>query len=103
MFRSLGVTLVEMLTGTHPWPNLILNEHFVYKLINLKENEMPEFLLKNGITEDLKSFLKLTFTVDYVKRPSSKMLLKHAFLLNDNECTKVQEKIKRNLKNIFND
>ena len=74
------MTLVEMLTGTHPWPNVNVNGHFVYKLMNLKDNEIPEYVLDKEAAEDIKEFLKLTFIIDYTKRPTSKMLLRHPFV-----------------------
>ena len=74
------MTIVEMLTGTHPWPYLTENLQFFFKLINLKENEMPEFELKENVSDDLKNFLRLTFVIDYTKRPSTLELLAHDFL-----------------------
>ena len=82
-FRSLGATMVEMLTGTHPWPEIKENFPIFYKLINLKEDEMPSFQLDENVSDDLKEVLKLTFTVNYDKRPSSEQLLQHAFFKSE--------------------
>jgi len=80
---SLGVTCVEMLTGTHPWPETTDSFAFFFKLIKLKENEMPTFHLNDmdsATSENLKDFLRQAFTIDYTKRPSAQQLLKHDFL-----------------------
>ena len=74
------MTMVEMLTGTHPWPQLEQDMQFFFKLINLKENEMPLFDLETNATENLKEFLCLTFKINYVERPSASALLKHEFI-----------------------
>ena len=77
---SLGVTMVEMLTGTHPWPDISDNMPYFFKLINLKVGELPCFELSENATEDLKDFLRLTFILDYNERPAVDCLLKHIFL-----------------------
>ena len=80
---SLGVTCVEMLTGTHPWPETTDSFAFFFKLIKLTENEMPKFHLddmESATSESLRDFLRQTFTIDYTKRPSAQQLLKHDFL-----------------------
>jgi len=75
--------MVEMLTGTHPWPHLEQDMQFFFKLINLKENEMPSFELEKNASETLKDFLRLTFIVNYLKRPSTQELLKHEFIKSE--------------------
>jgi len=74
------VTMVEMLTGTHPWPNLTENLQFFFKLIHLKENEMPEFVLDETACDSLKDFLRLTFILNYKNRPTADELLGHVYL-----------------------
>ncbi len=75
--------MIEMLTGTHPWPNLNQNLQFFYKLINLKDGDMPEFYLEENVSGKLKDFLKLTFIIDYSKRPSSDELIEHDFIKSE--------------------
>jgi len=72
--------MIEMLTGTHPWPRLNENLQFFFKLIQLKENQMPEFELDEKATDILKDFLRLTFIIDYKNRPSAEQLLEHEYL-----------------------
>ena len=72
--------MVEMLTGTHPWPNLTENLQFFFKLIHLKENEMPEFVLDETACDSLKDFLRLTFIISYKNRPTADELLEHVYL-----------------------
>ena len=78
---SLGVTMVEMLTGTHPWPDIIDNMPYIFKLIHLKDDELPVFELAENASGDLKDFLELTFKVHYAHRPTADILLKHSFLV----------------------
>ena len=71
--------MVEMLTGNHVWPQLDLNEQFIFRLMNLKENETPEYELDENASDELKKLLKLLFTYKYDDRPTAKSLLEHAF------------------------
>ena len=71
--------MVEMLTGSHPWPNVKDNLPYIFKLSQLKVNEIPEFKLEENVCDDLREVLRLTFTLNYEKRPSSKQLLGHLF------------------------
>ena len=71
--------MVEMLTGSHPWPNVKENLPYIFKLSQLKFNEIPEFKLEENVSDDLREVLRLTFTLNYEKRPSSKQLLGHVF------------------------
>ena len=76
-----------MCTGTHPWPYCKENLQFFYKLIHLKENEMPEFELDENASDRLKDFLKCTFIINYAKRPSSSDLLEHDFIKLERSLT----------------
>ena len=69
-----------MFSGTHPWPDL--NEEFqiFFKVINLKENEIPEFNLSDEASKSLKSFLSQTFITNYLDRPTAQQLLQHEFV-----------------------
>ena len=72
--------MIEMLTGTHPWPDINDNLAIIYKLIHLKHTDMPEFSLEENASDNLRDFLKLTFKVEYAERPWSEQLLAHDFL-----------------------
>ena len=68
-----------MFSGTHPWPNLDEEIQIFFKLINLKENEMPEFNFCDEASNSLKSFLNQTFITNYLDRPTAIQLLQHEF------------------------
>jgi mitogen-activated protein kinase kinase kinase len=79
--RALGVTMIEMLTGSHPWPEQTDPFQILFKIMNLKENEMPLFDLSENTSEKLNDFLRLVFKVNYVDRPTADQLLNHEFIL----------------------
>ena len=72
--------MVEMLTGTHPWPHIIDNFAFIYELSHLKDGQTPEFKLDTNVSDDLKEFLRLAFTVNYEMRPTTEQLLLNSFV-----------------------
>ena len=72
--------MIEMLTGKHPWPEVEDNLPFVYKLIHLKDDDLPEFKLDENASSELKDFLRQTFIINYNLRPTSNDLLKHDFI-----------------------
>ena len=73
--------MIEMLTGTHPWPEQTDPFQILFKIINLKENEMPTFELSENTSDKLYNFLKIVFKVNYVERPTADHLLNHEFIL----------------------
>ena len=74
------MTMIEMLTGTHPWPEQSDPFQILFKIINLKENEIPTYDLGENKSEKLKDFLKIVFKVNYVERPTADQLLDHEFI-----------------------
>ena len=72
--------MIEMLTGTHPWPEQTDPLQILFKIINLKENEMPTFELSENTSDKLYNFLKIVFKVNYVERPTADQLQKHDFI-----------------------
>jgi mitogen-activated protein kinase kinase kinase len=73
--------MIEMLTGSHPWPEQTDPFQILFKIMNLKENEMPLFDLSENTSEKLNDFLRLVFKVNYVDRPTADQLLNHEFIL----------------------
>ena len=71
--------MVEMLTGTHPWPYLSDYLYYALKLSHIKDDEIPHYKLDKNVSDELKHVLQLAFTVNYDKRPTSTQLLKHEF------------------------
>ena len=72
---SLGCLVVEMFTGTHPFPNCSqLQAIFQIGNSSAKPNT-PE-----NASEEGKAFLKQTFEIDHEKRPSADELLLSEFL-----------------------
>jgi hypothetical protein len=45
--------MIEMLTGTHPWPEQSDPFQILFKIINLKENEIPTYDLGENKSEKL--------------------------------------------------
>jgi serine/threonine protein kinase len=78
---SLGCTIIELITGKPPYFDL---PHFtaMIKIVNEASPPLPE-----GISDDMKDFLKLCFEKDPSKRIDAKNLLKHKLLnqLDKNE------------------
>ena len=72
---SLGCLIVEMFTGTHPFPNFSqLQAIFQIGTSSAKPNT-PE-----NASEEGKTFLRQTFEIDHEKRPSADELLLSPFL-----------------------
>ena len=73
--------MIEMLTGSHPWPKLTDAFQILFKIMSLKDSEMPTYDLGENTSEKLNDFLRLVFKVNYAERPSAKQLQKHDFIL----------------------
>ncbi|ORX61370.1 Pkinase-domain-containing protein [Hesseltinella vesiculosa] len=71
---SLGCTVIEMLTGKHPWLDL----NIVAALYNLGQFEAPP--LPEDISDLAKSFLKECFQINPEERPTAAELLVHPFV-----------------------
>ncbi|KAF9170150.1 ATP binding [Mortierella sp. AD011] len=71
---SLGCLIVEMFTGTHPFPQFSQMQ----ALFQIGSNCTPD--IPEDISDDAKDFLKRTFEVDYHIRPSARILLGHLFI-----------------------
>ena len=74
------MTMIEMLTGSHPWPNQTDPFQILFKIMNLKENEMPTYDLGENTSETLNNFLRIVFKFNYVERPTADQLQKHDFI-----------------------
>ncbi|KAK3826110.1 MAG: kinase-like domain-containing protein [Benniella sp.] len=71
---SLGCLVVEMFTGTHPFPQFSQMQ----ALFQIGSNCSPD--IPEDISDDAADFLRRTFEVDYHVRPSAKILLGHLFI-----------------------
>ncbi|ORZ28770.1 kinase-like domain-containing protein [Lobosporangium transversale] len=71
---SLGCLVVEMFTGTHPFPQFSQMQ----ALFQIGSNCTPD--IPEDISDDAKDFLSRTFEVDYHVRPSAQILLGHLFI-----------------------
>ncbi|KAK9370939.1 kinase-like domain-containing protein [Lipomyces kononenkoae] len=71
---SLGCLIVEMFTGTHPFPEFSQMQA-LFKIGTLCAPEIPK-----ESTNDANEFLSRTFEFDYEKRPTAQELLIHPFL-----------------------
>lgn len=75
---SLGCLVVEMMSGTHPFPNL----NQMQALFRIGSgNSRPS--LPEEISDMAKDFLDRTFEMDHEKRPTSETLLQHPFITED--------------------
>lgn len=73
---SLGCLVVEMFSGSHPFPNCSqLQAIFAIG----SQQAKPSF--PDGIGAEATKFLEATFEIDFEKRPSAEELLKSAFLM----------------------
>ncbi|KAF9582175.1 ATP binding [Lunasporangiospora selenospora] len=71
---SLGCLVVEMFTGTHPFPQFSQMQ----ALFQIGSDCTPD--IPEEISDEAKDFLKRTFEVDYHIRPSARILLGHLFI-----------------------
>ncbi|KAK9459023.1 kinase-like domain-containing protein [Lipomyces oligophaga] len=71
---SVGCLVVEMFTGTHPFPEFSQMQA-LFKIGTLCSPEIP-----NVATSDAQDFLSKTFELDHEKRPTAAELLGHSFL-----------------------
>jgi len=73
---SLGCLIVEMFTGSHPFPN-----HSQFQAIFAIGASSAKPDIPSQASEEGKKFLAMTFETDYQKRPSAEQLLKEKFLV----------------------
>ncbi|KAG7700613.1 hypothetical protein KL911_000193 [Ogataea haglerorum] len=71
---SLGCLIVEMLTGKHPYPGFSQMQA-LFRIGTLTLPDIPD-----GVTDDCRDFLTMTFETDYKKRCNAARLLKHPFI-----------------------
>jgi mitogen-activated protein kinase kinase kinase len=72
---SLGCLVVEMMTGTHPFPDCTQLQA-IFKIGGAKASPtIPE-----NASDEAKQFLAQTFEMDYNKRPSADDLMLSPFL-----------------------
>ncbi|KAJ2847416.1 ATP binding, partial [Coemansia erecta] len=71
---SLGCLVIEMMTGTHPFPDL----DQLQALYSIGQRGRPK--TPDGISPDGNAFLELTLQVDVDMRPTASDLMAHAFV-----------------------
>ena len=73
---SVGCTVVEMLSGRRPWPDLKDPWSSIFRIAESKEGPpLPE-----GISNLARDFLRLCFQRDIKQRPRASQLLNHKFV-----------------------
>lgn len=72
---SLGCLVVEMMTGTHPFPDCTQLQA-IFKIGGAKAAPT----IPDHASEEAQSFLAQTFELDHTKRPSADELMLHSFL-----------------------
>jgi mitogen-activated protein kinase kinase kinase len=73
---SLGCLVVEMFSGSHPFPNCSQLQAIFAIGSNQAKPTVPE-----GCSEEAKGFLERTFEIDHERRPSADELLTSGFLV----------------------
>ena len=71
---SVGCVVIEMLTGSHPWPELNPTQ----AMFRIGNGNAPEF--PRGISKECFEFLNECFVLDYTQRPTCEDLLGHKWL-----------------------
>ncbi|CEP11976.1 hypothetical protein [Parasitella parasitica] len=74
---SLGCTVIEMLTGSHPWLDL----NMLAALYSLGKYQAPP--IPDDVPEDARDFLTKCFTINPEDRPTAEQLLNHSFVQPD--------------------
>ncbi|KAI8344954.1 hypothetical protein BD560DRAFT_411770 [Blakeslea trispora] len=74
---SLGCTVIEMLTGNHPWLDL----NMLAALYSLGKYQAPP--IPEDLNDDVKDFLSKCFTINPEDRPTAEQLSKHPFVQHD--------------------
>ena len=74
--RSLGCTVVEMLTGHPPWHKLE-GLAAIFKIVTSNESG---YVLPENASKQAKDFLDLCFERNPSRRPTSSQLLLHSFV-----------------------
>uniref|UniRef100_A0A7S1SGF6 Protein kinase domain-containing protein n=1 Tax=Tetraselmis chuii TaxID=63592 RepID=A0A7S1SGF6_9CHLO len=73
---SVGCTVLEMLTGMHPWPNL--DNHWSAMFHIAKAKHGPP--LPDNVSPVCRDFLQCCFQVDARLRPTATELLQHPYV-----------------------
>ncbi|CAM9375108.1 unnamed protein product [Chrysoparadoxa australica] len=79
---SIGCTVVEMLTGEMPWPDIPNPMAAMYRIAN---GEKPP--LKVSVSKEAESFINACCSSDPKHRMNVKQLLSHPFLKKGRNCT----------------
>lgn len=75
---SFGCTIIEMATGTHPWPSCETFTEFITMVNKQKTPPIPEHLSENA-----KDFLAKCLQFDPKKRPMAIDLINHPFMMEE--------------------
>jgi serine/threonine-protein kinase 24/25/MST4 len=74
---SIGISVIEMATGTVPYSNLSP----MCALLQIHQNDPPQ-LEEDYFSKDLKDFVKCCLVKDPSKRPTTVDLIRHRFIQN---------------------
>lgn len=75
IYRSLGCTVVEMLTGNPPWHDF----EAVAAIFRTATSNQPGYQLPPGASRTAEDFLALCFVRDKDERPTARDLLRDRF------------------------
>jgi len=92
---SLGITCIELATGSPPYSNL----HPMQAMFKIVQNELPT--LPQGLSSQLKDFISKCLVKKAEERPTVEELLKHPFLLTETSTAVLTKLIEQNLEKIL--
>lgn len=84
---SLGCCVVEMFTGTHPWPNLDQMQA-LFQIGMVKAPPLP-----TDISAEATAFLGQTFVLQHEERPAAAVLLQHTFLTQGSDDAAADDEV----------
>ncbi|KAJ7295881.1 hypothetical protein O6H91_Y157300 [Diphasiastrum complanatum] len=80
---SVGCTVIEMLTATHPWPGIDNTWTAIFHIAKASSGPpIPD--VASGCVKD---FLQQCFQLDPKERPTATELLQHEFVINESDLT----------------
>ena len=77
LFRSLGCTVVEMLSSKPPWQGFVDPAAVIFRI---GTSDKPEYRLPDTVSDRARTFLERCFIRDPLQRPSASELLSDPFI-----------------------
>jgi serine/threonine protein kinase len=99
---SLGMTVVEMINGTHPYAEILLSgdEMTMAILRKIMKKEMPIIQDEDDLPRALKRFLPACLRHNAAKRATASELLEHKFIRHADSHEKLRDTLNRKIQYI---